>query len=165
MIISVDIKGKKYALYYCSCIFFNVYGDSIILFKWSTTQTLLKIHFNLTKAIFIVRFSEKAASFWIISRRIPHKGQPEGQQIMHLCEKLRHEKTRLTLLSNRKRQGCYIAGDLEMLNKPKIHTFVHYIKDTTCVTGSFSSAFAYTPLSTGKAIYYSIAKASSGLLY
>lgn len=34
-----------------------------------------------------------------------------------------------------------------------MHTFVHYIKDTTYVTGSFSTLFAYNPLSTGKAMH------------
>lgn len=91
--------------------FLNVYGGSIILSKQSTTQTSLTIHFNLTKPIFIVRSSEKAVPFWTTSRRVPYQGQPEGQQILHLCEQMRHEKTRLTLLLKRDRQGYGIIID------------------------------------------------------
>lgn len=76
--LSVDIQGERFAFYYCSCIFFNVSGDNI-LSKWDTTEVSLTNCFHLSKAISIDGFSEKAVAFWIRSRRVPHKEQPEGQ--------------------------------------------------------------------------------------
>lgn len=68
-----------------------------------------------------------AAALWITSRRVPHKGQPERKQIMHLCDKMRHEKTRPTLLSNMNRQRYCI-----IIDEKKYQTSQKYIP--LCIT-------------------------------